>query len=74
MRRRKLFCVNGCPMCLKEEETTHYLLIHCQYAYKVWMALLNFFDMNWVMPKNVDDLFFQHVYEVSLLTAIFCGN
>ena len=46
LQRRKHFLVNGCPMCLKDEETAHHLLIHCQFAYKVRMAILNFFEMS----------------------------
>ena len=59
LQRRKHFLANGFPMCLKEEETANHLLIHCQFSYKVWMAMLNFFDLSWVMPKNVGDLFLQ---------------
>ena len=46
-------------MCLKEEETVHHLLIHCKFACKVWSFALNCFDMKWVMPGTVEDLFLQ---------------
>ena len=46
-------------MCLKDEETAHHLLIHCQVTNKVWTAMLKFFYMSWVMPKTVEDLFLQ---------------
>ena len=51
--------VNGWPMCLNDEETGHHLLIHCHYAYKLWTAVINLFDMEWVMPSTVADLFVQ---------------
>ena len=60
-------------MCLKDKETAHHLLIHCQFPYKVWMAMLNFFDMSWVMHKNVEDLFLRWRLQ-SLFVTIFCGN
>ena len=59
LRRRNPVLVNGCPMCLKDEETVHHLLIHCQFAYRVWMVVINMFEMKWVMPRTVADLFIQ---------------
>eukprot|EP00268_Persea_americana_P009584 TRINITY_DN13833_c0_g1_i1.p1 TRINITY_DN13833_c0_g1~~TRINITY_DN13833_c0_g1_i1.p1 ORF type:complete len:152 (+),score=17.53 TRINITY_DN13833_c0_g1_i1:3-458(+) len=46
-------------MCLKDEEGMRHLLIHCQFAYRVWMAVINMFEMQWVMPRSVADLFIQ---------------
>ena len=43
--RRKHIIINGCPMCLKVEESVHHLLIHCVFAHKVRSAILNVFDM-----------------------------
>lgn len=45
-------------MCLKDEETVH-LLYHYQFAYIVWVAMLEFFDMSSVMPRTMEDLFLQ---------------
>eukprot|EP00268_Persea_americana_P013258 TRINITY_DN15784_c0_g2_i1.p1 TRINITY_DN15784_c0_g2~~TRINITY_DN15784_c0_g2_i1.p1 ORF type:complete len:214 (-),score=16.90 TRINITY_DN15784_c0_g2_i1:200-841(-) len=59
LRRRNQVIVNGCPMCLKDEETVHHLFIHCQFACKVWYFVLQCFDVNWVMPMNVEELFLQ---------------
>ena len=54
LRRRNRVIINGCPTCLKEEETVHHLFIHCQFACKVWYFVLQCFDMNWVMPRTVE--------------------
>ena len=45
LRRRNHFIVNSFPMCLRDEETVNHLLIHCNFAYNVWVALFARFDM-----------------------------
>lgn len=40
LKKRNVVIVNGCPMCLANEETTAHLLIRCSYASKVWGAVL----------------------------------
>ena len=45
LRRRNHFIVNGYPTCLKDEETVH-LLYHYHFAYLLWVAMLEFFDMS----------------------------
>ena len=35
----------------------HHLMIHCDFASKMWSAILKIFEMEWVMPRSVDDLF-----------------
>lgn len=57
--RRNHFIVNWCPMCLRDEETVHHLLIHRVFAYSVWITLIARLDMQWVMPWSVEDLFQQ---------------
>lgn len=46
-------------MCLRGEEMVHHLLIHCKFAYSVWMALFARLGMQCVMPCSVDELFQQ---------------
>ena len=29
----------------------HHLLIHFQFAYRVWKDVINMFEMEWVMPR-----------------------
>ena len=50
LRRSNIILVSGCPMCLKDEEKVHHLLIHCSFAHRVRSAILLIFDMQWVMP------------------------
>lgn len=57
--RRNHVIVNGCPMCLKDEEALHHLSIHCQFACRVWMVIVNMFEMKWVMPRTIAYLFIQ---------------
>ena len=59
LRQRNHVIVNEYPMCLKDEELVHHLTIHCPFAYRVWIAILDMFGMQWVMPRAVDDLFLQ---------------
>lgn len=59
MRRRNFVIVNECPMCLKDDEMVHRVLIHCDFAHRVWIAVIHMFDMKWVMPRIVEDLFIQ---------------
>ena len=34
-RRRNHIVVNGCPLCLNDEESVHHLMIHCVFASKL---------------------------------------
>lgn len=36
LKRGSIVLVNGCPMCLFDEETSFYLLIDCSYATRAW--------------------------------------
>ena len=59
LRRRKHMIVNGCPKCLKDEEIENHIMIHRYFAQRVWAYFLSMFDMQWVMPCGVADLFRQ---------------
>ena len=45
LKRRNHIIVNGCPMCLRDEETVHHLIIHCRFALRVGLIILNMFDL-----------------------------
>lgn len=51
--------MNGCPMCLVEEEIANHLLLHCGLVMKVWAAILKIFWMSWIMLRSVSDLLCQ---------------
>ena len=50
--------VNRCCMCCCNEESVDYLLISCPVAHSLWMYILQLFEIDWVMPDSVIDLFF----------------
>ena len=50
--------VNRCCMCCCNEESVDYLLISCLVAHSLWMYMLRLFEIDWVMPDSVIDLFF----------------
>ena len=51
----------------------HHLLIHCPFAHGVWSAIINMFDINWVMPETVEDLSFSDNLDVSSFAKGFYG-
>lgn len=46
LRIGNFIVVNGYPMCLRNEEITTHLLIHCSFANKVWASIISIFDVN----------------------------
>jgi len=44
-------------MCKRNEESVDHLLLHCDVAYAMRSALFTRFDLSWVMPMRVFDLF-----------------
>ena len=57
LNRRNHIIVNRCAMCLQDEETVHHLMIHCSFAHRIWLIILNIFDLRWVTQRLVDKLF-----------------
>jgi hypothetical protein len=50
--------IDRCCMCKKNEESVdHLLLLHCEVACVLWNALFSRFNLSWVMPRRVVDLF-----------------
>lgn len=41
LRRKNFINVNGCLLCLNDEESVNHLLIHCNFAHKVWASIIN---------------------------------
>ena len=58
LRRKNCINVNGCLLCLNEETAKH-LLIHCNYARKVWVSIIDMSDMSWAMLCTIMELFQQ---------------
>lgn len=51
--------VNGCHLCRKDEETVHHLLNYCRLVPRVRIIFIKMFDVDWIMPKTVEDFFLQ---------------
>ena len=59
LERRNHIIVSGCPVCLQDKEAVHHLMIHCRFAYCVWLVVLTMLALQWVISRHVDDLFCQ---------------
>lgn len=79
LRRRHIFVVNACPMCLANKETIDH---RCKVAQQLWLSLIRWFGCCWVFANSILDLF-EH-WRVSIGTDIgkemwrtsllFCGE
>ncbi|KAL9691852.1 hypothetical protein QQ045_012279 [Rhodiola kirilowii] len=41
-----------CVLCGKASESADHLLIHCEWSWKLWAALIRWWGANWVMPET----------------------
>lgn len=57
LRKRKMIVVNTCPICLVDEETIDQLLVNCKMAQQLWNSALRWFDLWWVLPRTISDLY-----------------
>lgn len=53
LKKRYHILVNGCPLCLAEEESPNHLLIHFTFSTKVWTDILSRFRLSWVMLQSM---------------------
>jgi len=44
LRRRGRIVVNGCQMCLREEEFVDHLMLHCKTAQAIWRSVVGWFE------------------------------
>lgn len=73
LETRKHIIVNGCPLCLTDEETANHLLIHSSFATRIWSFVLYRFGVQWVMPRIISELFQQWKITCNILseTTVF---
>lgn len=73
LETRKHIIVNGCPLCLTDEETVNHLLIHSSFATRIWSSVLYRFGVQWVMPRIISELFQQWKITCNILseTTVF---
>lgn len=59
LRRRVHIIENGCPICLAHKETVNHFLIHSRFATRAWPSVFARFEVLWIMPRTVSELFQQ---------------
>ena len=57
LRRRGLILASWCCMCKANGESIDHLLLHCPYAKELWDMIFGLFEIHWVMPKRVIEVF-----------------
>lgn len=49
--------VNGCPMCLGDEESVDHLMLNYKIVQSIWRVVVGWFDCCWVFPNSLLELF-----------------
>lgn len=57
LRKKRVIVIDRCCMCKMNGKTVDHLLLHCEVARALWYAILSRFNLSWVMPLRVIDLF-----------------
>jgi hypothetical protein len=57
LQKRHIIVVNRCCMCKRDGESVGYLLLHGEVACAIWNVFLSRFELSWVMPRQVFDLY-----------------
>ncbi len=55
-RKRNLIILDWCCICKQSGESVDHLLLHCSLARELWSMVFVLFDVNWVMPCHVFNL------------------
>lgn len=45
-----------CPLCTLDVESPTHLLLHCNFAWKIWSAILRWWNITWACPGSLGDL------------------
>ncbi|XP_042992315.1 uncharacterized protein LOC122318775 [Carya illinoinensis] len=56
LRIRGIIITEWCCMCRKNGETVDHLLLHCEFARKIWNFFFSRMDIAWVMPGRMIEL------------------
>jgi len=56
LRKRNIIVMDWCSICKSVGESIDHLFLHCMMATELWRALLQWFGVEWVMPKSVKDM------------------
>jgi len=57
LRKKRVIVIDRCCMCKMNGESVDHLLLHCEVARALWIAIFSRFSLSWVMPLRVVDLF-----------------
>jgi hypothetical protein len=57
LRKRQVIVIDRYCMCKKNGESVDHLLRHCEVACVLWNGIFSRFNLSWVMPRQVVDLF-----------------
>ena len=53
LRKRKVWILDWCYMCKRNDESVDHLSLHCPFAMDLWSMVLGLFGVSWVMPRTV---------------------
>ena len=45
-----------CPLSSVHVETVDHLLLHCEFAWRIWSSRLNWWGVSWVPPPTISDM------------------
>jgi hypothetical protein len=57
LRKKRVIVIDKCCMCKMNGESVDHLLLHCEVARALWNAIFSRFNLSWVIPLQVVDLF-----------------
>jgi hypothetical protein len=57
LRKWQVIVIDRYYMCKRNGEFVDHLLLYCEVAYAIWNIFLVHFELSWVMPRRVVDLF-----------------
>eukprot|EP00268_Persea_americana_P013064 TRINITY_DN15690_c0_g1_i1.p1 TRINITY_DN15690_c0_g1~~TRINITY_DN15690_c0_g1_i1.p1 ORF type:complete len:100 (-),score=15.94 TRINITY_DN15690_c0_g1_i1:254-553(-) len=57
LRRRNVFIVDACPMCLANEESIDHLLLNCNSAQCLWKTIFRWFHCSGPLPSSFSALY-----------------
>ena len=55
-RPYKALSPNICILCMKHEESTDHLFLHCSLTMGLWHRLVQLAKMDWVPPRSIFDM------------------
>lgn len=45
-----------CRFCYSDEENIYHLFLHCHFCLEIWSAMLEEFNMKWIIPRDLISL------------------